>query len=267
MVIANPIYDVVFKMMMENEKVAKFFIGTFLDETVVELEVKPHEFTYTNEGKGIALFRLDFVATIKTEAGEIKKILIEIQKARNHVDLMRFRNYLEEQYKKIDVVNDEQVALPITTVYILGFNLAEIGSPCLKVERNYIDLINKAFIKKKSDFIEKLTHVSFIVQIERITDKYGTKLEKLLSIFEQNHFIDENGITKKFNHETDIEEIKIATDILHYAGTGPDERKKIEIEQEGWRSINAIIEGRDKALIEKDKKLDEKDKELDEKDK
>lgn len=30
MVIANPIYDVVFKRMMENERVAKFFIGTLL---------------------------------------------------------------------------------------------------------------------------------------------------------------------------------------------------------------------------------------------
>lgn len=27
MVIANPIYDVVFKKLMENERVAKFFIG------------------------------------------------------------------------------------------------------------------------------------------------------------------------------------------------------------------------------------------------
>ncbi len=29
MIIANPIYDVVFKKLMENNKVAKFFIGTF----------------------------------------------------------------------------------------------------------------------------------------------------------------------------------------------------------------------------------------------
>jgi hypothetical protein len=34
MVIANPIYDVVFKRMMENDKVAKFFIGTLLEQTV-----------------------------------------------------------------------------------------------------------------------------------------------------------------------------------------------------------------------------------------
>ncbi len=29
MVIANPIYDVVFKRLMENERVAKFFIGGY----------------------------------------------------------------------------------------------------------------------------------------------------------------------------------------------------------------------------------------------
>jgi len=34
MIIANPIYDVVFKMLMENEKVAKFFIGTFLEQNI-----------------------------------------------------------------------------------------------------------------------------------------------------------------------------------------------------------------------------------------
>ena len=271
MVIANPIYDVVFKRMMENEKVAKFFIGTLLDEIIIDLNVKPHEFTYTNEGAGIALFRLDFIATIKTEGGEFKKILIEIQKARNHVDLMRFRNYLAEQYKKVDILNNEKIVLPITTVFILGFNLAEIESPCLKVERSYIDLINKAFIKNKSEFIEKLSHDSYIVQVDRITNKYGSKLEKLLSIFEQNNFTDENKITKTFNHIADIEEIKLATDILHFAGTDPEERKKIEIEQEGWRSLNAMFEDKEKefmkTLNEKDKKIEEKDKKIEEKDK
>ncbi|MEM1214119.1 MAG: hypothetical protein AAGJ82_00440 [Bacteroidota bacterium] len=32
MVIANPIYDVVFKRLMENERVAKFFIGTIITQ-------------------------------------------------------------------------------------------------------------------------------------------------------------------------------------------------------------------------------------------
>ena len=146
MVIANPIYDVVFKKMMENDRVAKFFIGTMLSQTIENVEVKPQEFTYTDELAGLAVFRLDIIATIKTDSGELKKVLIEIQKARNHIDLMRFRNYLAEQYKKEDKIGNTKVVLPIITIYILGFKLPEIETPCLKVERNYKDLVNNKTI-------------------------------------------------------------------------------------------------------------------------
>ncbi len=271
MVIANPIYDVVFKKMMENDKVAKFFIGTLLEQTIESVEVKPQEFTYTNELAGLAVFRLDFIATIKTETGESKKILIEIQKAKNQIDLMRFRNYLAEQYKKEDEVNGEKMILPITTIYILGFKLPEITSACLKVERNYKDLVNKSRIETKSDFIEKLTHDSYVVQVERITNKYQTKLDKLLSLFEQTNFIDDRRIVKEFTHEIDNEDIKLSTDILHFSGTNTEERKKIETEQEAWRSVNAMFEDKEKKylkeLADKDKSIDEKDKLIDEKDK
>ena len=270
MIIANPIYDVVFKKMMENERVAKFFIGTLLEQTIETVEVKPQEFTYIDELAGLAVFRLDFIATIKTKTGEQIKILIEIQKAKNQIDLMRFRNYLAEQYKKEDKIDNEKVILPITTIYILGFKLPEIETPCIKIERNYKDLINKKIIDKKSDFVEKLTHDSFIVQVDRITNNYSTKLEKLLSLFEQKHFIDEKRIIKEFNHELDTEDIKLTTDILHFSGTNPAERKKIETEQEAWRTVNAMFEDKEKEfykkLDEKEKALDEKEKALDEKD-
>ena len=264
MIIANPIYDTVFKRMMENERVAKFFIGTLLEEQIETVEVKPQEFTYTDELAGLAVFRLDFIATSKTENGDYKKILIEIQKAKNHIDLMRFRRYLGEQYKKEDKLNDDNNALPITTIYILGFKLPEIESACIKVERNYRDLVDKKIIDKKSDFVEKLTHDSFIVQVDRITNRYQTSLDKLLSVFEQNNFLDENKITKKFEHPTDTEEVKILTDILHHTGTNPEDRRKIEIEQEAWRTVNAVFKDKEKELL---KKLEEKDKVLEEKDK
>ena len=278
MVIANPIFDIVFKRMMENERVAKFFIGTLLGQIIETIEVKPQEFTYTDKLAGLAVFRLDFVATIKTETGEQKKVLIEIQKAKNQIDLMRFRNYLAEQYKKEDFVNSEKTILPITTIYILGFKLPEIETPCIKVERNYKDLVNNKIIDKKSDFVEKLTHDSFIVQVDRITDSYSTKLEKLLSLFEQQHFIDDKKITKEFNHELDNEDIKLTADILHFSGTNPEERKKIETEQEAWRTVNAMFEDAKKELMavideskkvinEQDKVINEQDKVIDEKDK
>jgi hypothetical protein len=270
MVIANPIYDVVFKRLMENDKVAKFFIGTLLEQTIETVEVKPQEFTYVDELAGLAVFRVDFIATIKTQTGENKKVLIEIQKARNHIDLMRFRNYLAEQYKKEDTANEEKTILPITTIYILGFKLPEIETPCLKVERNYKDLINNSVLTTKSDFVEKLTHDSFIVQVNRITDRYQTRLDKLLSIFEQTNFVDDKKIIKQFNHPTDLDEIREATDILHYSGTDPEEKKKIEAEQEAWRTVNAMFENEKKEflqiLTEKDRALTEKDRALSEKD-
>jgi len=303
MIIANPIYDTVFKRMMENERVAKFFIGTLLEQEIESVEVKPQEFTYIKDldqndpevvkfitGKMrerlfINVFRLDFIATIKTENGELKKILIEIQKANNQIDLMRFRRYLGEQYKKEDTINNEKHTLPLTTIYILGFNLPEIESACIKVERNYKDLVNKKIIDKRSDFVEKLTHDSFIVQIQRITNRYQTTLDKLLSVFEQNNFLDEYQITKQFQHPTDNDDVRLLTDILHQSGVNPEERKQIEIEQEAWRTINALFEGKEKelkkkikenekaleenekALEEKEKALEEKDKVLEEKDK
>ncbi|WP_276979107.1 hypothetical protein [Flavobacterium filum] len=283
MIIANPIYDVVFKRLMENEKVVKFFIGTLLEQEIVAVEVKPQEYTYKGEletAKGIQeaeerirerfsiwVYRLDFIATVKTGTGEYKKVLIEIQKAKNPIDLMRFRNYLAEQYKKEDKINNTNVVLPITTIYILGFTLPEIESPCIRVERNYIDLINKTILSQKSEFVEKLTHDCFVVQVERITDRYQTRLDKLLSVFEQRNFTDDKEITKNFNHDLDLEEVKTITEILHYVGTDPQERKQIEIEQEARRTIDAMLQDYQEKLAEKDKVLNEQQQTINEKDK
>jgi hypothetical protein len=209
---------------------------------------------------------LDFIATIKTDNRERKKVLIEIQKAKNQIDLMRFRNYLAEQYKKEDMIGNEKIILPILTIYILGFNIPEIETSAIKVERNYIDLVNNKVLEKKSDFVEKLTHDSYIVQVNRIKKNYTTRLEKLLSLFEQQNFSDDKQITKEFTHEVDSEEMKLAVDILHYAGKNPNQRKKLEIDQEAWRTINAMFEDKETKLMsviqEKDILLGEKDKAL-----
>ncbi len=282
MLIANPIYDVVFKKLMENDKIVKFFIGTLLNENIVDVQVKPQEYTFEgefaeNDPKAneiiedrirkrqlIWVYRLDFIATIKTEDGEYKNVLIEIQKARNLIDLMRFRRYLAEQYKKEDIINNVKTALPITTIYILGFNLPEIDSACVKVDRNYIDLINNIKLTKKSEFIEKLTHDSYVVQVDRITNRYQTKLDKLLSIFEQNNFEDERKIVKNYPYRADIEEVKIITDMLHYVGTEPEERQRIENEQEAWRTISAYMDEKEIKIRQYKKELEEKNKLIEE---
>jgi len=269
--IANPIYDVVFENLMSNARVAKFIIGTILNETVTDIDFNPQKAAYYRKESPdkraptpLAIFRLDFVATIKTETGAFKKILVEIQKTRKNMDVYRFRNYVGENYQKIDeVVTDsgkKYMALPIVTIYFLGFNLS-VDAMAIKVNREYKNLVTNEIINKKDDFIEKLTHDCYVVQIPRIEGKLQSRLEKLLSLFEQRYFVDERGIIKEYNYPVDDEEIKAITDMLNFACTDPASRKEIESEIEAIRVYNLGIEQETEELNqqiqEKDKKLEE----------
>jgi hypothetical protein len=301
-IIANPIYDTVFKRMMENERIAKFFLSTILGRQVVSLEVRPQEFTRRMETKeiikeqekveserivGYSIYRIDFMATIQTENGKHEKILIEVQKSWDEDDLMRFRNYLGEQYRKRENIDGKETILPITTIYILGFNLAEVKSACVKVKRYYEDMIEGEIIEIKSRFIESLTHDCYVIQAKRITDKrYSTKLDKLLSLFEQNHFYSaDSEVSKHYHPKSYDDDIQLITSVLNEMIANQKEREEIENEAEALRIIDDLfgkknreqkqtIEEKDKIIEEdkiiikeKDKALEEKDKALEEKDK
>jgi hypothetical protein len=298
-IIANPIYDTVFKRLMENERIAKYFLSTILGKQIVSVEVRPQEFTRKKESVqaeakkkvdpeyssiGYSIYRIDFMATIKTEEGRHRKILIEVQKSWDEDDLMRFRNYLGEQYKKKEKIDGTEIALPITTIYILGFKLAGIESACIRVSRSYEDLIEGKKIEARSPFIESLTHDSYIIQAERITNKrYSTQLDKLLSLFEQNHFLYEGSeVSKQYRVQSYDDDIQLITSVLHEMVADPKEREEIEKEAEAIRILNDLflnkyreqkqinakaIEEKDKVIEEKEKVITEKDKELDEKEK
>jgi len=292
MIIANPIYDVVFKRLMQNERVAKFFISTLLDETVIDLDMKPQERTIFPkpedldeetlasietqllERLSISVFRVDYVATIKTHEGEHKKVLIEIQKAKNALDLMRFRTYLAEHYKTADEVEmngkKTKTALPIVTIYMLGFEIVEIEAIAIKVKRDYWDLINRQVLATKSSFVEGLTHDCYVVQIPRIKGSTRTRLEEALSIFEQNYFITDKGILKEYNFPTDHEIVREMISILVHVGADAKQRQAIEDEQEAYRLLEVMSENRrielEKVIREKDIELEKKDMELGKKD-
>lgn len=312
--IANPIYDSVFKQLMSNIHIARFFIETILEETILDVAVHQQEITYDKNGNRIgktplALYRLDFIATIKTKSGEHKKVLIEIQKTRKYVDLVRFRNYLGEQYKREEEVITEDgkktMPLHIIAIYLLGFELEKIPSQAIRVNREYVDMVTHKVINTKDDFVEKLTHDCYIVQIPRIEGKLQTKLETLLTIFEQKNFVDEYEDIKEYNYPIEDENIKQMVEMLHFACIDPESKKTIAAEREAFRVFNLALdeemrkaekkmreqekiikeneielekqgkeleekskelEGKGKELEEKGKELEEKDKELEEKD-
>jgi hypothetical protein len=283
-IIANPIYDTVFKKLMENRRIAKFFISTILEQQVEDVTVLPQEFTYkldpmkvsdrrkdkSKRTKGrveyYSIFRLDFVATVRDGEGKPRKILIELQKSWDTTDVTRFRKYLGEQYIRVETIDGEETVLPITTIYILGKNIPEIDSPCVKTGRTYTDMIKKTRIDAKSEFIENLTHDSYVIQADRITDvRYTTNLDKLLSIFEQKYFIVQNsGVRKEYPYQPDDENMQLITDVLYAMGADPKERKEIEDEEEALRILNNAQKPLKQTIKEQAKAIEEQAKAIEE---
>ena len=274
--IANPIYDTVFKKLMENNRIAKFFISTILKEEVVSVTICPQEFTYKKEKNkptniGYSIFRLDFMATIKTKQGKYKKILIEVQKSWDESDITRFRNYLGEQYKRKEIIDGQETVLPIIVIYILGFNLEGVPYASLRCNHFCTDMQEEDIVSVKSKFIDCTTHDSYIIQTGRIKDaRCRNRLDELLSLFEQNHFVWENTeIGKEYLHQSEDEDIQLITSVLQEIIANPKEREEIEKEAEALRIIDDLFgktnRKQKKELEQKDKELKEQKKELKEK--
>lgn len=130
------------------------------------------------------MYRLDFAALIRTAGGEERHVVIEIQKAKFAADIMRFRRYLGEQYKKGFPVAGEKVpkAIPIISIYFLGYRLDHGDAPVIKILRRYYDAATGEEIPAREEFIESLTHNSFVIQIPQLGPERRTATEKLLAI-------------------------------------------------------------------------------------
>lgn len=208
MLIANPIYDVVFKYLMEDAKVAKLLIGSIIGCEVLELDFRPRAFATPIHHDPDAtqplftIYHLDFSAKIKTETEE-KLVIIEVQKAKLATDIIRFRQYLGKQYSdkknvyKVEVKNGstKTIALPIISIYFLGHSLDNIHDiPVIHVNRKYIDLYSKTEITQKDQFIESLSHDSFVISIQDLKTRRRNELEILLSVFDQSNQTEDQHI-------------------------------------------------------------------------
>ena len=61
--IANPIYDSVFKYLMEDERIAKIILSALLKKEVVDVQVRRNEYTNGTRDQ-VSMFRIDFGAQI-----------------------------------------------------------------------------------------------------------------------------------------------------------------------------------------------------------
>lgn len=201
MEIANPIYDVVFKYMMEDNKVAKLFLSTLTGMDIIDLEFMPQEligFTEENPKNSLILtvYRLDFSARIRQKDGSEKVIIIELQKSKMFNESMRFRKYLGKQYmneklfklstsKKGRIV---KTGIPIFSIYFLGDGIEGFEKyPVLHIDNRLRDRYSDEDLSLDDNFINSLYHEGIIVNISALKKKHRDELEILLGIFDQNN--------------------------------------------------------------------------------
>lgn len=196
MLIANPIYDIVFKYLMEDLDIAKDILSLILNTEIISLSVQPQETTSEvkiSDKPPINIYRLDFVAVFKEADGSTKKALIELQKTKRSTNVTRFRKYLGENYKKEDktIVNGVEVAEPLEliTIYLLGFELDDVPVAVMKVKNCFVDAVtgNTLPNEPKDKFIRLLNHESYTIQIPKLQPNLKSRLEQTLNVFNQKY--------------------------------------------------------------------------------
>jgi hypothetical protein len=278
MIIANPIYDTTFEYLMKNIKIARGVISTIIGEKIVKLDLRAQESVYKGKEK-LMVYHLDFVAKIQTDQGKLKDVLIELQKSKYGFDIMRFRNYLGEEYKKgVEVVDDDGEtrirALPIITIYFLGFRLSRTLPGVIKVARKYVDVLGDKEIEERNNFIECLSHNSYVIQVPGLKLRMRTDLEYILSVFAQEKFRKGTRVLKEYDYEPKNELMRLIVRRLAKAAGDEKFMREVELEEMAEREYeNAFGElerklmRSEETILEKEKELGEKDKQLSEKDK
>lgn len=262
--IANPIYDSVFKYLMEDERIAKTLLSALLKKEVMAVEMRRNE--YTNGVRdNISMFRIDFGAHVKEPDGTIRLVLIELQKTWLETETLRFRQYLGAQYSNPENVpsenNKDGYAIPMVAIYLLGHRVGDINVPVLYVKHKAYDYDGNVVTDGIPDpFVESLIHDSIIVQIPLLHGQVNNRLEKVLSVFDQSQ---KNGSDRHVLNVNDTpfdddDDMQYLLRRLLMAAANAQLRQEMNVEDEYFKAL----EDRDTALMMKDKKLAEQAEQL-----
>ncbi len=249
--VANPIYDSVFKFLMEDERIAKTVLSAMLKKEVVSVEMRRHEHPNVTRDN-ISMFRIDFAANIKEDDGTVHLILIELQKTWLDTETLRFRRYLALQYNAEENMqkngDHKGYALPMVAVYLLGHRVGNIKNAVVYVGHKAVDYDGNVVEHGDSDpFINSLTHDSIIVQIPLLHGKINNKLDKVLSVFDQTRRDAKNQQIVRIeahNYEDDSEMMYLLHR-LSLATMSAEVRQEMNDEDEYY----SVIEARDTQVM------------------
>lgn len=270
--VANPIYDSVFKYLLEDERITKVLLSSLLQKEVVEVQVRRNE--YFNETKeGVAILRIDFGAHVRENDGTIRLVLIELQKAWVESEIQRFRQYLGSQYADesnmlpaIDGKREEIYGIPIVAVYLLGHKVKDLNAPVVYVRRNYLDYDSNPITENvPNPFVESITHDSIIVQLPLIQGKRNNSLEQFLDFFDQSRQEenDRHLLQIEDDYENALPIKQLILDRLTMAASDPYVRQSMRVEDE----VMSALTRRDNKIAAAEEKIEEQQSIIAEKDK
>jgi hypothetical protein len=300
-IIPNPIYDVVFRYLMEDPESAMIVLSTLINEKITSLQLEPQIHTQKNEFKtritdpkskdDIHLFHLDFTATIALPDGTDELIMIELQKASEPDDIFRFKRYISKNFQKkyekeiihpishtVEMVNKPIRLIPI---FILNFRIEnEINDLLIRTDRIKTGVFKNKNLVKHNEFIDNLSYDIFVIQLpnlqnitesEYAEDEYRRKLFALLKLFDQKSKVKDNEhrlrLIRKFFPgflERVIRRLQSA-DI-----NNPVMEKQMFAEDEYLKALikrDNQITWLEESIEKRDKTIEEKDKAIEEKEK
>ncbi len=257
--VANPIYDSVFKFLMDDERIAKTVLSALLKKEVLSVEMRKHEHPNITRDK-LSMFRIDFAARVREDDGSIQLILIELQKTWLDTETLRFRRYLAAQYNAEENIQkqgeNQGYALPMVAVYLLGHRVGDIDKPVVYVGHKALDYDGKEVENGENDpFISSLIHDSIIVQIPLLHGKINNRLDKVLSVFDQSQRTEESQqiINLEENLYKDDPEMMQIIHRLSLATMSAEVRQEMNDEDEFF----AVIEARDTQVMKQKKIISE----------
>ena len=265
--VANPLYDAVFKYLMEDDRIAKTILAALLKKKVIDVKIRRNEYANLTRRESISMFRIDFAATVLDGDNKPHLMLIELQKTWLPTETLRFRRYLALQYNNEENMlkeEHEKYAIPMVAIYLLGHRVGKIEEPVIYVNHHAYNYDGKKVEEGIPDpFVESLQHDSIIVQIPLLHGRVNNRLEKVLCLFDQTNVADNKKVIKvddkQFEGDNDMEYIVRR---LQSAAADPDMRYQMNAEDEFFKELEA----RDSLIMEKDGQLKEKDGQLKEKD-
>ena len=249
--VANPLYDAVFKYLMEDERIAKTILTALLKKKVVDVKIRRNE--SNRKRLATSMCKITLQATILETSNDTPMCMnIELEKTWLETPSLSQRQHVAEQYNSYDnlvCLPNEKAEKTGLKIYILAHRIGYINAPIFYVKNQilYDSKHQKLSLSSPEPFVDTLRQDSIIIQTPLLTDEPESREEKILSLFCQKH------TSPRSKQVLAIEEDDFKADVeldyiiyrLQAAACNPDMRSQMDTED----LYLPVLEDRDTQLM------------------